>query len=80
MLFEKQAHQEECVANIVSVLRNVDFENKDFSSLTKSLKELAKEKDYHRFPIENRPKLDVLMETGTGKTFTYRHADSIQNL
>ena len=71
MLFEKQAHQEECVANIVSVLRNVDFENKDFSGLTKSLKELAKEKNYRPFPIENRPKLDVLMETGTGKTFTY---------
>ncbi len=71
MLFEKQEYQLNCVRNIVEVLKDVDVEHNDFSSLQGNLRALAKRCGYTQFSITQDKRLDVLMETGTGKTFTY---------
>ena len=67
MIFEKQQYQQDCVDNIVSALNTVDFDNQDFSGLQGQLKTL----NYNQFSIKNEARIDVLMETGTGKTFAY---------
>lgn len=74
MLFEKQPFQEDCVSNIVQVVGQCDAPNHDFSALTEAIKTLHKERGYHQFKVTDnpqKPRIDVLMETGTGKTFTY---------
>ena len=71
MLFEKQQYQEDCVDNILEVLRDNDYKN-NFSSLQQAIETLHSQND---IPIKELQKdtlrLDILMETGTGKTFTY---------
>lgn len=72
MLFEKQNYQEKCVENIVTALQGVsDIHSNDYSGLTKSLQELYMNNKYSNFSLSNESKIDVVMETGTGKTFTY---------
>lgn len=74
MLFEKQEYQETCVDNIVSILGKMDnFFDNDFSDLPDALKNHYDEQGYQDtiFPIKSRNGMDVLMETGTGKTFCY---------
>ena len=71
MIFEKQKYQQDCVNNIVTVLDGIDFEKNDFSPLVDSLKSLSNKHNYSQFQTNNDKRLDVLMETGTGKTFTY---------
>ncbi|MBF2734724.1 MAG: DEAD/DEAH box helicase family protein [Betaproteobacteria bacterium AqS2] len=69
MLFEKLEYQRQCVDNIVKALAGCDFAGCDFSPMVENLKELEVP-----FPSEINPRknqIDVLMETGTGKTFTY---------
>lgn len=69
MLFEKLEYQQQCVDNIVRALAGCDFAASDFSLLTENLRDLDVP-----FPSESKPRknqIDVLMETGTGKTFTY---------
>lgn len=70
MLFEKQEYQDECVGNIMRVLQ---FTNnlRDLSKLKDGIKDLHREKDIPIATIQDECRLDVLMETGTGKTFTY---------
>ncbi len=74
MIFEKQQYQQDCINNIITVLNNVDFDNNDFSSLFENLKSLSKKHYYSQFKVNNDKRLDVVMETGTGKTFTYLQA------
>ena len=74
MLFEKQQYQEDCVENIITALSadGVDVMNNDYSKLDKSLSSIyEKNKFYNQFKTIKKNKLDILMETGTGKTFTY---------
>ena len=71
MLFEKQDYQENCVANIVAILEECDVRNNDFSNLDKAVKNLWQKEKYTQFTQKNKNRIDVLMETGTGKTFTY---------
>lgn len=73
MLFEKQKYQEECVDNIMKVLR---FTNNlsDLSNLKDGIKNLHSEKKIPITATQDECRLDVLMETGTGKTFTYLKA------
>lgn len=71
MLFEKQQYQTGCVENIVQVLNNCDVLNNDFGKLPRAIDALWKDKGYHQFQKFAKNRLDVLMETGTGKTFTY---------
>lgn len=70
MLFEKQKYQEECVDNILKVLH---FTNNlsDLSNLKDGIKNLHSEKKIPITTTQDECRLDVLMETGTGKTFTY---------
>ena len=70
MLFEKQTYQDECVSNIMKVLEATDNLS-DLSRLKENIKELHKEKGIPITTVQNERRLDVLMETGTGKTFTY---------
>lgn len=71
MIFEKQQYQQDCVNNIINALEDVDFKTKNFSAIPNNLKTLAAKNHYAKFTINNHKQLDVLMETGTGKTFTY---------
>lgn len=71
MYFEKQQYQEDCVENVIQVLENCDIRNNDFSNLQDNIGELWQKKSYTQFIKKNKNCLDVLMETGTGKTFTY---------
>ncbi len=70
LVYDEQKHQEKCVANIIEVLKDTN-NCTDFSGLEDSIKKLHKAQDIPEsktFPI---PRLDILMETGTGKTYTY---------
>ncbi|AXA34153.1 DEAD/DEAH box helicase family protein [Francisella adeliensis] len=71
MLFEKQQYQEDCVNNITSILERCDVFNNDYSNLKKVIGEHYKTHKYSQFETSNKKQIDVLMETGTGKTFTY---------
>ncbi len=70
MLFEKQKYQEDCVNNIMKILESTD-NLRDFSSLKESIKELQQKENIPESHLSTKSRLDVLMETGTGKTFTY---------
>ena len=73
MLFEKQDYQQECVQNIVSILEKVGKDNiakNNYHNLSNVIQEHYKEHKYN-FSYNNKSRLDILMETGTGKTFTY---------
>jgi len=72
--FERQPFQEQCVSNIISVLNDFDFETNNISDLTRNLKALHSSNTYIPVKLKDisrKLRLDVLMETGTGKTFTY---------
>lgn len=71
MLFEKQAFQETCVQNIVKILDEADMFHNDFSNLLKSVQKLNGINKQTQFITCQKNKIDILMETGTGKTFTY---------
>jgi type III restriction enzyme len=64
--YEIQAYQEDCVNNITSLfesLRQKENFEKVFTSHHK--------KNKYKFPVLNNNNIDVMMETGTGKTFTF---------
>ena len=71
MLFEKQDYQYDCVTNITNILEECDVFNNDYSNLKNVIKEHYKDNKYSQFETSIKKQLDVLMETGTGKTFTY---------
>ncbi|WP_162166455.1 DEAD/DEAH box helicase family protein [Campylobacter fetus] len=69
MIFERQDFQQECINNIISILQ--DFNFKEQNNLKDCLKHF-----YENYPLpykttSDKLNLDILMETGTGKTFTY---------
>ncbi|NLM01087.1 MAG: DEAD/DEAH box helicase family protein, partial [Treponema sp.] len=64
--YEIQAYQEDCVNNIISL----------FESLRQKLNfnEVMTEhhnKHKYNFPVQDTKNIDIMMETGTGKTFTF---------
>ena len=72
MHFEKQSYQENCVKNIIEALQACDVRNNDFSNLPQAIDNLWAKEKYTQFKKQDdKNRLDVLMETGTGKTFTY---------
>lgn len=84
MIFEKQEYQQECISNVIEILREFDFKRHDRANLCECLKKFHSGQR-HLFgenlgrglniPIKNYNanalNIDILMETGTGKTFTY---------
>jgi len=73
MIFEKQEYQEKCVKNIIDVLSDYDFKTniQDNSFLLNNIKNIYKQNSSYPKKLIDKKKLDILMETGTGKTFTY---------
>ena len=64
--YEIQAYQEDCVNNIVSL----------FESLRQKINFVEVMTGHHNkhkynFPIQDTKNIDIMMETGTGKTFTF---------
>lgn len=64
--YEIQAYQEDCVNNIISLFNRLT-KNEDFSDV---LTEHHKSNQYN-FPVLKSKNIDIMMETGTGKTFTF---------
>lgn len=64
--YEVQDYQETCVENIVRLFENLSL-GRDFVDV---MTEHAKQCGYH-FPVQNSRNIDIMMETGTGKTFTF---------
>lgn len=74
MIFETQQYQQDCVGNIITLLRDFDFDTHDTQSLQKCFKNFYSHTPQPIQTLSNRKNVDILMETGTGKTFTYLNA------
>lgn len=57
MLFERQDYQEECVYNIIQILKNYCFESHKYKYLEEGLRNFYKNKN---IPAKNLPKLESL--------------------
>jgi len=64
--YEVQQYQEDCINNIISIFEKL-HQKEDFKKVFESH---YKEHNYN-FPINYTKNIDIMMETGTGKTFTY---------
>ena len=71
MLFEKQQYQQDCVNSILSALDDIDLTAVDVKRLQDNIRRLKDANVPTTHPLRPKPRLDVLMETGTRKTFTY---------
>ena len=73
MIFEEQEHQSHCINSVIRALQDVPIESKDsYMILHRNLSHLASQNEIlTQFPITPENRIDVLMETGTGKTFVY---------
>lgn len=69
MIFEKQDYQQNCIDNIREILSNFDFTKQ--GNLKECLQDFYKRTPMPTQNIDDKLHLDILMETGTGKTFTY---------
>ncbi|MDE5028330.1 DEAD/DEAH box helicase family protein, partial [Francisella tularensis subsp. holarctica] len=68
---ENPQYQQECVNNIVNNLDECEVFNNDYSNLKNIIKDHYKTQRYSQFETSSKKQIDVLMETVTGKTFTY---------
>ncbi len=66
MIFEKQ----DCINNIINLLKDFDFKKHDANNLKEVFNNFLKDK-VSAFGLSDKLNIDILMETGTGKTFTY---------
>ena len=64
--YEIQNYQENCVNNIISIFEKLRQKVDFVDVLTEHYK-----KHNYNFPVQNSKNIDIMMETGTGKTFTY---------
>lgn len=71
MIFEKQDYQQSCIDNITSLLTNFDFTTHDPQKLKECLQGFYKHNVMPVTTLSEKLNVDILMETGTGKTFTY---------
>ncbi|MCR2099778.1 restriction endonuclease [Campylobacter upsaliensis] len=71
MIFEKQDYQQSCIDNITSLLTNFDFTTHDPQKLKEYLQNFYKHNVMPVTTLSEKLNVDILMETGTGKTFTY---------
>lgn len=69
MIFEKQGYQQECIDNIINLLENFDFKNPNAEMLKNCFESSPPKVPFQN--LNNGLNVDILMETGTGKTFTY---------
>ena len=64
--YEVQSYQEDCIANITSLFENLRQHERFSDVLT-----AHHNKNKYKFPVQDTKNIDVMMETGTGKTFTF---------
>lgn len=64
--YEIQAYQEACVTNIISLFESLR-QKVNFSEVLTAHHKRHK----YNFPIQDSKNIDIMMETGTGKTFTF---------
>lgn len=64
--YEIQEYQENCVNNIISLFKSLSQKEQFGDVLTAHHK-----KNNYNFPVQNTKNIDIMMETGTGKTFTF---------
>ncbi len=64
--YEIQAYQEDCVNNIISIFESLRQKANFGEVLTAHHK-----KNKYNFPVQDTKNIDIMMETGTGKTFTF---------
>ena len=64
--YEIQAYQEDCVNNIISLFESLRQKANFGEVLT-----AHHNKNTYKFPVQNNKNIDIMMETGTGKTFTF---------
>ena len=64
--YEIQPYQEDCIGNIVEIFRQIK-ENTPFDDI------ITSHASRHQLPpkVSKKKNIDIMMETGTGKTFTY---------
>ena len=75
IVFSKQTHQQNAINNIIEILSPcMDKGVVNVAGLESSIKEFYKSENGLKIPVKNISKhnnIDILMETGTGKTYTY---------
>lgn len=64
--YEIQSYQEDCVTNIVSLFESLR-QKVNFGEVLKA----HHKKNKYNFPVQDTKNIDIMMETGTGKTFTF---------
>ena len=64
--YEIQSYQEDCVNNIISLFESLHQKVNFGEVLTAHQK-----KNKYIFPVQDTKNIDIMMETGTGKTFTF---------
>ncbi len=64
--YEIQGYQEDCVTNITSLFENLRQKMNFGEVLT-----AHQQKNKYNFPVQDTKNIDIMMETGTGKTFTF---------
>ena len=64
--YEIQAYQEDCVNNIINLFESLRQKVNFGEVLTAHHK-----KNKYNFPVQDTKNIDIMMETGTGKTFTF---------
>lgn len=64
--YEIQSYQEDCANNIISLFESLRQKANFGDVLTAHQK-----KNKYNFPVQDNKNIDIMMETGTGKTFTF---------
>ncbi len=64
--YEIQSYQEDCVTNIVSLFESLR-QKVNFGEVLTAHHKMNK----YNFPVQDTKNIDIMMETGTGKTFTF---------
>lgn len=64
--YQIQTYQENCVNNIISL-----FESLRKKEIFSEVLTVHHQKNKYNFPVQDTKNIDIMMETGTGKTFTF---------
>lgn len=64
--YEIQSYQDDCVSNTISLIEKL----RQQASFTEVFKKHHQQHQYN-FPVKDTKNIDIMMETGTGKTFTF---------
>jgi hypothetical protein len=64
--YEIQPYQEDCVGSIIDIFKALQ-QNQPFNSVMT----VHHTRHNYSFPVQDTKNIDIMMETGTGKTFTF---------